>query len=65
MKYCQIGYVLEIVFFVERQDVRDIVVFTALKETVLPDFVLNLTMAGFATVLTATNFTFFLAITVV
>jgi hypothetical protein len=37
-------------------------VLTALKETVLPDFVLNLTVAGFLTVLTATNLTLFFAI---
>jgi hypothetical protein len=32
-------------------------VFSALKETVSPDFVLNFTVAGFFTVLTATNLT--------
>src|SRR5579862_834394 len=36
-------------------------VLTALKETVWPDFVLNLTVAGLATVFVATNLTFFLA----
>jgi len=37
-------------------------VFTARKETVSPDFVLNLTVAGFFTVFVATNLTFFCAI---
>jgi hypothetical protein len=35
---------------------------TALKETVLPDFVLNLTVVAFLTVFTATNLTFFFCI---
>jgi len=36
-------------------------VFTALNETVSPDFVLNLTVAGLRTVLVATNLTFLCA----
>jgi hypothetical protein len=38
------------------------VVLSALKETVWPDFVLNRTVVGFATTLTASNLTLFLAI---
>jgi len=37
-------------------------VLTALNETVCPDFVLNFTLVGFATVLAATNRTFLVAI---
>lgn len=37
-------------------------VLSALKETVLPDFVLNLTFVGFATVLVATRWTFLVPI---
>src|SRR5713226_3215114 len=40
-------------------------VLRALKETVSPDFVLNLTLVGFATVLAAVNWTFFFAIALI
>ncbi len=56
MKNGQVGYLLEIIFFVKTS--LFFTVLSARNDTVSPDFVLNFTDAGFLTVLTATNLTF-------
>ena len=64
MQHRQVGDLLEIVLLIEDQDLGNAVVFraivlTARNETVFPDLVLNLILAGFFTV--ATNLTIFRA----